>query len=371
MISIVKQFERLNRDVWLWVALRFFHNTAVTLPLSPARTASIKKILIVRNDKIGDMLVTTALFKLLRDKLPHCAIGVLAGPHNAMLARTIPEVDDVYAPGRSLWSLIVTIRRIRRKQYDCCINLVFNKSTLNGLLVNLAMPHGIKFSRAHPRYNFFSNCTTQLHLANIQMTDLVCSMAAELFGFEYNAQTYLPYINIPTDARAAVASKLTTLGFNRPFILLNVSSGQIKNEVQPQLFIALCQELRVRTISVPILILAMPTDVAKAEQIKTQSTLVDCAIYPATTELFEVAAVVDRSLFVITPDTSIAHFAAACKKGVVGMYAGPEEFPMHWRPYGVPFAGVRARKDCGINSLNATEIADAVQSVFAQVATPS
>ncbi|MBK9614871.1 MAG: hypothetical protein IPO35_04845 [Uliginosibacterium sp.] len=55
------------------------------------------KILLLKRDKLGDMLLTTPMFALLRQHLPDAQIDVLANTYNAWVLDGNPDVNRVWS----------------------------------------------------------------------------------------------------------------------------------------------------------------------------------------------------------------------------------------------------------------------------------
>lgn len=53
-----------------------------------------RRILCVRLDSLGDVLMCTPAFRALRDSLPGCRLTLLTSPSGAAAARHIPELDE-------------------------------------------------------------------------------------------------------------------------------------------------------------------------------------------------------------------------------------------------------------------------------------
>lgn len=60
-----------------------------------------ERILVLKRDKLGDMLLTTPLLALLRDRRPTASIEVLASDYNAWVLGGNPDVDRVWVYRRS------------------------------------------------------------------------------------------------------------------------------------------------------------------------------------------------------------------------------------------------------------------------------
>ncbi len=111
-----------------------------------------KRILILSHDnKIGDAIVVTGLFKPLHNLWPDCEIGVLCGSSNAALYRHHPDVKWVHiAKSRNVFARIWASMQARFKRYDMVVHfgldlanpsvqIVLN--TVNAKQRFLFMPH--------------------------------------------------------------------------------------------------------------------------------------------------------------------------------------------------------------------------------------
>ena len=57
--------------------------------------AAMRRVLVVRPDNVGDVLMTGPVFRALRAAAPHAQLVLLASPAGAAAATLLPEVDDV------------------------------------------------------------------------------------------------------------------------------------------------------------------------------------------------------------------------------------------------------------------------------------
>ena len=82
------------------------------------------RILILSHDnKIGDAIVVTGLFKPLRAHWPDCEIGVLCGSSNAALYRHHPEVKWLHvSSSRNVFARLWTSLKARFKRYDMVVH---------------------------------------------------------------------------------------------------------------------------------------------------------------------------------------------------------------------------------------------------------
>jgi ADP-heptose:LPS heptosyltransferase len=96
------------------------------------RWASARRILAVRLDNLGDVLVTTPAIHAIRESLPDAHITLLASPVGAQVGRLEPDLDDVIvydAPWMDPWQRLpqdsareqAMIARLRRGAFDGAI----------------------------------------------------------------------------------------------------------------------------------------------------------------------------------------------------------------------------------------------------------
>ena len=89
----------------------------------------MKKILFIRRDNIGDLVLTTPAIYAVRAKLSDAKIGVLANSYNMEVIENSPNVDELYVyekakhfPGKSKfmvwWNNFRLLSKIRRERYD-------------------------------------------------------------------------------------------------------------------------------------------------------------------------------------------------------------------------------------------------------------
>lgn len=88
----------------------------------------MKRILISRTDRIGDVLLSTPVFKALRKKFPQSYIAVMVRPYARDIVLGNPYLNEViiydkYGAQRHLWSSIKFAWGLRRKRFDLALML--------------------------------------------------------------------------------------------------------------------------------------------------------------------------------------------------------------------------------------------------------
>lgn len=124
------------------------------MPTIKPDPAHYQKIIMLRTDRIGDMLVSTPCFRALRQALPTARIDLIASPLNAVAVQHNPYIDHTFIfslhkpwlwPGL-LWTL-------RAQKYDAAFTFNSNSRSASRLTRLLGAKERIGFSGLPP------NCT--------------------------------------------------------------------------------------------------------------------------------------------------------------------------------------------------------------------
>ncbi len=87
-------------------------------------------ILLLRTDRIGDMLITTPAIRALRMAMPNALIDMMASPLNYPAIRDNPYLNNIFLYQlRRPWTWPLTALKIRGRAYDAA--LVFNSNSRN------------------------------------------------------------------------------------------------------------------------------------------------------------------------------------------------------------------------------------------------
>ena len=92
-----------------------------------------KKILIVRLGKIGDIIITSSVFDLLKRNYPGINISLLTLDKNLEVLKYNPNIDKIYFTNKNL-SLFFLLFRLRKNKYDLILDLNDDPSRTSGTI---------------------------------------------------------------------------------------------------------------------------------------------------------------------------------------------------------------------------------------------
>ena len=83
----------------------------------------INSVLILRDDnKIGDMIITTILFREIKKQYPHIKIYVLCGDANKIILENNPYVDKIFISHNKFYKDIFVYNKLRKLKIDLLVD---------------------------------------------------------------------------------------------------------------------------------------------------------------------------------------------------------------------------------------------------------
>lgn len=95
----------------------------------------LNSIIVTKLDHIGDMVLTTPVFRAIKERYPDCSLGVLCSSKGKMVLRNNPYIDDLYVydpdmcdrgKENNAYTKLLdfqSVLKARDKKYDVCISL--------------------------------------------------------------------------------------------------------------------------------------------------------------------------------------------------------------------------------------------------------
>ncbi|MCX7893672.1 MAG: glycosyltransferase family 9 protein [Burkholderiales bacterium] len=312
-----------------------------------------RKILVIRRDNIGDLVLTTPLFAALRERLPDAQIDVLTNSYAEPVLFGNPDVDNVYVytkahhRGEGVSRLRVYLQRfrvtreLRRERYDAIL-----------LARSLAIPRLVARARRIGASEIVGVLAPGDHLArklthaiawdpSPDVHEVVRSFrTAEHFGI---AGPPGPLRLFPQEAEVREARErlAPVLGLGKRLVAVNLSSRKVRQRWPAESFARFMRELAAREGVAFMLVWSPgdaanprhPGDDAKAREVMARLEGVPCAAY-ATAELRQLIAGLSLASAIVTSDGGAMHLGAGVGLPVLAFFGNSSV--ASWRPWGVP-----------------------------------
>ncbi len=314
----------------------FFRNDRVQSKLHQSEVKSI--IIIPLGDAIGDLILATAVWRVIKSRIPNCKVGVITSPRNASLLISDPDVNATYTfAGRRDLGHISELLRARRDDYQIVLNLHSSHLTDYGFFANIMGPRAIKITANHPRrnmYEIFFNHIGKRDRHTIPLSTLSLELLSEVIEFEppIKLAESWPSLVIPESGTEKVKENLAGTD---DFILIQQQAATPFREWGIENSLELAKRFVIDYPRSSVFIVASPPMLTRLKAIVASANDSRICIFPTET-LSELAALIKLAKVVVSPDTSIMHFASAMQTPIVVLLTDVENIPLEWLPVGTP-----------------------------------
>lgn len=330
-MAVLRRLEKGVRRLILGALVR-----GSTWPLDAPlgdRLPSPPRILLIRIDRIGDVILTTPILRMLRERFPDGSIDILLGEKNQVVAPLLPDVDRriVLLRGQAFR----TIRQLRQQRYDVVLNLHLNRSASASLVSRLAGGRVILESSSVTPFPVAGNESEPGAAHMVSMTSrLLAPLGIASIDHEAADQHSLR-VEIPA-ASAERARTVQKSLFDKKRaerqVFLNLSASNESRRWPAERWGRLARGLA--GIGFHPILCGTPGD---PEAFVTAAAAAEgsAATLPPTPSYADFAANLAMADLIVTTDGSTVHLAAALGKPTVALY-GEVHTATAWGPWGVP-----------------------------------
>jgi ADP-heptose:LPS heptosyltransferase len=278
-------------------------------------------VLFMRYDRIGDMIISTPVFRELKLAYPKITISVLASKTNSAVLINNPYVDNVIVNRKYFLANLKSLILLRKINFDVCIE--FDHSVVPHAIIRLKIikpklvisvfkdgRYGVTGSELK-LYDIFTENKKNTHLCENWLATL------QPFGIFAKSTIYdLPY-SAAQDFRAIFFLNK----YDGKFLIgINLEGAVSGKKIEFNELEELCRRLYNFYSNIQIIVLAEPKKYLYIDnQIKKMNLNYACISY-LTNSIMDVAALIDNLDLIITPDTSVVHIASAYNKPVVSIH---------------------------------------------------
>jgi len=290
-----------------------------------------KNILIVRTDKIGDVVLTLPIVNLLKRKYPSCKITFMVREYTKPIVEGNNLVDEILVYDEKK-PFDVTLLELKIKRYDTC--LVVHPKFRIALLLFLAKIK-IRIGTGYRWYSFLFNKKIYEHRKYGKNHELNHNInLLKLLGVNEEVTEDTVAFNLHSNAKSAqnVEKFLNSLNINKEDVLVIIHPGSGGSAVDlpishfKELVNTLAQEL-----GITILLTGSESEKEICEGLMAEKNTYNLA---GKFDLSELIALIDKCELLIANSTGPIHLAAALNKNVIGFYPKIASCSVtRWGPY--------------------------------------
>lgn len=307
----------------------------------------VHRLLVVRLDNLGDVLLQTPAFRALRCALPHATITLLASPVGAQVGRMNPDLDDVIvydAPWVDPWGKLphdpereqAMIRQIAAHKFDAAIIFTsFRQSALPAAM--LCYLAGIPLRAAASVDGSGSLLTTRHKHPERLMHEVERSLGLIAALGVAPAELEL-VLEVPDDGQWTMDGRITStnrrLSSTVHHLIVLHPGCSMPARTYPWQQYAEIADLLVERLDATVVLTGGPDEAELVHRVRNQMRH-EAAVSAGELSFHEFCALIQRADLMITNNTGPMHIAAALQTPVVALFALTNP-PEQWGPWRVP-----------------------------------
>ena len=324
-----------------------------------------QRILILSHDnKIGDAIVVTGLFRPLRELWPDCEIGVLCGASNAALYQFHPDVKWLHvAKSRNVFARMWASLQARMKGYDKVVHFGLD-------LANPSVQIILQMVNAKQHYLFLPHPTKPLPNDVVMLGDWGYSPNTQAQHYSARHVRFLqtlgakpaPYVyDIRLDAHAPI----TQHSNNGLRMVINSQSSAANKSFSLSWLETFVQAVYAQhpNIHMQLLSASPALEAAMRTSFQLLSDRVDIAPFAPTVS--PSLALIQSADVVVTPDTYAVHAASAWNKPVIALYEPSVLSVDSWEPLSDTYAQIIAPSGKAVSDIDLSVVMKALGHLLA------
>ena len=282
------------------------------------------KVLITLLGRIGDMILLTPSFKLIKDKYPEAQIDIIASRHNYIIPKLNPHINYVYIYDKKFVNVIKLIYRLRREFYDFYIDPKDHFSRESYIFSRIVKARK-KIGYNRPGYNNFDISVDNSQQNKNLFHSIRILKSLKHLGIEVPELLPKPILFEEPNSKEYVEKNFPKFNDNRQIALLNISASKDYRMWKIENWEKFIDEFSKNNIY--FILSCEPRHKPLAERLIGKNSF----LFPSR-NFNDIVSLVRKVDLVVTPDTSIVHVASAWNKPTFALYVGHEYLYWWFRP---------------------------------------
>ena len=310
-------------------------------PSLTPQTFHPKRILVIRLDLIGDLVLSLTVVRALKRTYPEADIDLLAIPASAKVATFDPNLSEIFTYDPNIWrrpkallqpknwrDALALRRKLHARHYDLAVSVYANWAA------TLAVLSGAQRRVGYRREGFPGFMTDNVPggipgrwrhwspLDNKHEVDY-CLELAKVAGATLTPADRIPRLFVDGKTKQEVAQLLQREGVQsgKPLIVCHINSNNGQSKRWPLPYWATLLDRLIREKEAQIVLTGAPVDLPQIEGVlkRMHEQPINLA---ARTSLTQLTALLQQADLLISGDSGPLHMGVACGTPIIGIY-GP------------------------------------------------
>lgn len=295
----------------------------------------LRRILLVRTDRIGDVVLSLPAASLIRSRIPEAEVHFLTRPYTAPLAAMAPEISAVLTDEGE--GAVTLARKLRSGGYQAAV-LLHPTFRLAATLFLAGIP--IRVGTAYRAYSWLLNRRVAQHRRESQRHELELNLDLICEGLGFGEQgmdwgQFGPNLVVSPEQKAAAKADLVLDTGN--LVVVHPGSGGSARDWPLANFAGLIDRLSAEGFELAVT-LGPGEDWLRQKMGPMLSSRIR---WISGLDLGRLAAVLSIAILVVSNSTGPLHIATAVGARALGIYCPVKPcLPRRWGPYGPDHAAV-------------------------------
>jgi ADP-heptose:LPS heptosyltransferase len=298
--------------------------------------ATLRSFILLRYDRIGDLIVSLPLAKALKNKYPTAKLAIIASQSNAPVAVESGLFSTVHVKPRNHFMWIRLLIRLRG-QFDVVVDLNHAVAPHAIFATLIIGPKHVASPFKEGRWGVQG---TDLQMFDIMpangdlnrpMMEIYLDIARQL---DCQTKRCTPY---------PLGSPKTTKQLRRPLLLLNHEGSGSRKRISNHDLVSIAALASKLKPQLQIIMTPMPESHDEISALMEDAPNV--SVLPPSQSISEVIAVAKLADLIVTPDTSLVHIACAFSRPLIAVYASHPVFFKQWQPINTATTHIVFSKD--------------------------
>jgi heptosyltransferase-3 len=294
----------------------------------------LKHFLVVRTDRIGDLILSLPVAEAIKATMPEAKVDFLVSPATSEIARACPFIDDVIEFDESVHdpiALLALARAIRGLGPDVAVVL---RPTLRVALATCLAGVRVRVGTFYRYYSILFNRRVREHRKYSEKHEMEYNLNCLRAIVDVTPGVYRPRIEMDSAAIewAKRILREKCLGAKR-FVIIHPGSGGSARNLPLASYARLADTVRSR-FNVPVLVTAGRGEAHIVETLTGLRSTETVAVIE-TPGLLALAALIKQALLFISGSTGPMHLAAAVGTPTISFFSPARSCsPRRWGPVG-------------------------------------
>ncbi len=317
----------------------------------------LKKVLFLRPEKIGDMVISFPVFDGLKKHYPHIDISILGSPKNVALIKNDKRFERIYLYTKSAFKDISTFRKMRSENYDCVVDMICDDS-VTALFISQIVSRGkprigigkIKYQKYYDfNYDHRMGNTGHIIENTLKLLEAFNINSSEISGYA------VPYVDEQSDNKAREFIGSIKDANNSKLVGYNLSAGSPTRVWEIEKSISLVKSIIQSDMSTKVILFTTPNERKRGVKI-IENFEKNVYLIPDNLTLIQATALIKYIDILISPDTSLVHIARSFRVRVIGLYSRFMKNFLLWKPYGQENGVVVSGNDDNIHDITPNQV---------------